>query len=1488
LLTRKTLFFVLAVVLLLVAAPALARQFPGSDPTQSVRVDTPNDPDFDHCEPDDEDGPPTCENAFDEQYERYGFAPNNSQGSALYHDPTNPHVQRYMEQNTAAARNPLGQVPGVSADRAWKYSPGSAGVQIAILDTGIRWDRRSLRKRVWLNKGELPLPRNGATTCSAYDCNGDGAFNVDDYASDPRVSATSGHDDEPGADSLLDGSDLLAVFNDGTDADGNGYVDDIVGWDFFDDDNDPYDASSYSSANNHGSGRANDAAEEGDDADGGIGHCPRCQIVPMRVWDTFVVDSNNFAQAALYAADNDIEVVEGAVGALFNSSFARNAFEYAYRHGVFFAIVSSDLNTADHNVPTLYNEAMQVQGTVADVQGLGMNPPDEFIEFMNQLGIAFPANAPIGTWFRNSGTTQYGGHAHIVMPGVTGSQATGQASGAAGLLESYARAKGTPLEPNEVKQLLTMTAFDVDAPDTAGIGTPDPAQPGWDQHFGYGLPDLGLAMERIDEGKLPPQALITSPQWFAPLNVSQQDLVEIDGRISARHAAGYTYKLQWAPGIEPLESDFVDVDTKTRTSPTDGLIGYVDLVDVRNELDSRPNGGATTDATAPGKGPGDQDPNEPAFTVRVVVNDTAGNRGEDRKVLFDYRDPTLHAGYAKDLGSGGEASPRLFDLDGDNKLETIQPDSSGALHVFSDTGTAAPFFNGGQPVRTRLYANVHPGAPSYGGVEPPREVLRTPGIGDIDGDMEPEIVDSAGEHVYAWNADGSVVSGFPVRIDPAFSQPQDRTRSNHVKRGFSASPVLNDLNGDGTLEIVIPALDQHLYAWDGSGQPVSGFPKLLKDGDPSIPGAEIINTAAVGNIAGDSKPEIASPTSEFDDNPSATPTPAEGGVGGFGNFLTNVLAGQLGGSGRVYAVDQGGNVLPGWPTKPNGIVPDALPFVGPGVDHIMVNVDDDPELEVVGAVATGDVTATNGDGSNAVAYDSQQPAGAETIDHSKVINLFENPIAANIDGLPGPEIIKGGVTLNQVVNLGVTVGQNLPYNHVVQAWNAQTGASLPSFPQAVEDYQLLSSPSVADVSGTPGNEVIVGTGLYYLRAFNVAGAEDVGGVFGWPKFTGGWLFASPAIGDTDGDGLLEVATMTREGNMFTWDTPNQACGTNDEWWTSRHDEWSSGAYGTDTRPPGTPQQLGVSGNDGANITLNWTAPGDDWLCGTASKYRIIRSDSPILHPTDGTVVGDFDAAASGQSESRTIANPDGSSFFAVLYRDENGNWGHLATASISYPRPKGATPLRASLAVAYNQCTTPNRTHGAPLADPSCNPPSQSSGTLSVGTLDSNGFAAQSVASVRLDVMQGNASTPANEADVGVTIRATDVRCRTTNAACPGGQSSDYTGKLLATSKLRITDKRNGPSQTEDATTADTDLKVPVACSATAGASIIGAECALSTTLNAVIPGAVIEGKRSIWQLPEFSLKDAGPNGTGYGSSCPPSCGDGDETTFLRQGIFIP
>jgi hypothetical protein len=427
-------------------------------------------------------------------------------------------------------------------------------------------------------------------------------------------------------------------------------------------------------------------------------------------------------------------------------------------------------------------------------------------------------------------------------------------------------------------------------------------------------------------------------------------------------------------------------------------------------------------------------------------------------------------------------------------------------------------------------------------------------------------------------------------------------------------------------------MDQHVYAFDGGGADVPGWPVKLRD--PTLPGAEIITAPAVGDITGDGRPEVVTPTQEFDDAAQAP----EGDLASMlRGGVTNVLANAIGGSGRTYALDAGGHILPGWPVKPNGAVPDALPLVGPGVEHAMANLDADPQLEVLGNVVSGDLQARDGDGKLKTTYDGS-PATGDHTDKSKVLNLFEQPIAADLDGQPGLEVFKGGLTLNGLVNLGIAVGQNLPYNHVVQGWNGATGAALAAFPQAVEDYQLLSSPAVADVGGDGGRELLVGTGLYLLNALGANGAQAPG----FPKFTGGWLYSVPATGDVDGDGKLDLAAVTREGNAFVWKTGRPACGGNAEWWTSRHDERSTGAYGTDTRPPGTARDR-TARRKGNAIALSWTAPGDDWLCGTPARYEI------------RTAAGQLVASGTSGSTASVPASLRGATL-EISYADEAGNW----------------------------------------------------------------------------------------------------------------------------------------------------------------------------------------------------------------------------------------
>jgi hypothetical protein len=148
---------------------------------------------------------------------------------------------------------------------------------------------------------------------------------------------------------------------------------------------------------------------------------------------------------------------------------------------------------------------------------------------------------------------------------------------------------------------------------------------------------------------------------------------------------------------------------------------------------------------------------------------------------------------------------------------------------------------------------------------------------------------------------------------------------------------------------------------------------------------------------------------------------------------------------------------------------------------------------------------------------------------------------------------------------------------------------------------------------------------------------------------------------------------------------------------------------------------------------------------------------------------------------------------------------------------------------------------------------------------------ANSRGSVRMDVVQGDPTTPADDADVKLATSITDVRLR--------GDLSDYTGELLVSIGLRITDKYNGPSLTEPATVSDSALSWAVPCTATSDTGI-GSTCALNTTADAVVPNLVRENKRSNWTLGQIQVSDGGEDRQGLTA--------GDNTPFMKQGIFVP
>jgi hypothetical protein len=215
----------------------------------------------------------------------------------------------------------------------------------------------------------------------------------------------------------------------------------------------------------------------------------------------------------------------------------------------------------------------------------------------------------------------------------------------------------------------------------------------------------------------------------------------------------------------------------------------------------------------------------------------------------------------------------------------------------------------------------------------------------------------------------------------------------------------------------------------------------------------------------------------------------------------------------------------------------------------------------------------------------------------------------------------------------------------------------------------------------------------------------------------------------------------------------------------------------------------------------------------------------------------------------------------------------------NYARPKGATPLRASLVPAFAQCQSPNTTHGAPLSFAACTPPRQVSDSATVGTPDANGAPSSSLGSVTLKVKVGQPGPP-QDSDVSLAASVSDVRCQTSATTCGAANATggaDYSGELQATATIRLTDRRNGP--TEIGTASDLSIPAALPCTGTTSTTA-GATCAVTTTYNTILPGTVVDSVRAIWQLGQVQVFDGGRDGD---ADTPAG-----NTLFAVEGVFVP
>ena len=266
----------------------------------------------------------------------------------------------------------------INAPEVWARGYTGQGVIVAVVDTGVDYNHPDLDANIWVNSREIP--------------------------------------------------------GNGIDDDGNGFIDDVRGWDFVGNDNNPMDE------NNHGTHVAGIIAAE-DNGSGITGVAPQATIMPVRVLDANGSGSwSNVAAGIRYAVDNGANVINLSLGGA-ASSEVQSAVQYAAQHNVVVVMAAGNSAESQPGAPaSLANQWGIAVGAV--------DRNDHLASFSNHAGIS-PLNYVVAPGMDIVSTTR--NNTYQSFNGT--SMATPHVAGVVALMLSA----NHDLTPSQVESILTAT-----------------------------------------------------------------------------------------------------------------------------------------------------------------------------------------------------------------------------------------------------------------------------------------------------------------------------------------------------------------------------------------------------------------------------------------------------------------------------------------------------------------------------------------------------------------------------------------------------------------------------------------------------------------------------------------------------------------------------------------------------------------------------------------------------------------------------------------------------------------------------------------------------------------------------------------------------------------------------------------------------------------------------------------------------------------------